>query len=422
VSEPRRSGNVEAWGIGSRDVTGETESIVLCEPQCWGFEHASFNAALLQTVLIAYPGAALVFMGEADHLACVREALDRASCPLHGRVRWQEVEIPLRTVGGWRRLRSESVWCRRVLSVARDPQVNALVICSITETGLLVLKGMLQTHRIPVPVLVTIHGILASVEGSGPRRPWNWATHLRQVLRLPHPRQLTYLALSDSIRVAVSEAMPGVVSHFRAVDPPYFMPSVANAFMPGAMIRFGHFGVARDHEKNFGLFAQLAEEVGRCFDPPLGEFWAVGFLDPSAGNVTAREASVKGLSRAPLSAEEYAWRAQSIAYAVGLANPLHYRLVVNASFLDALCYLKPGIYLRNPYIEYYFNRLGDIGYLCDSYDQVRDVVFSVLREFPQGRYREQCANILRGRRMFEPEVIAPQLRAIVAAGRETAVG
>jgi hypothetical protein len=267
-----------------------------------------------------------------------------------------------------------------------------------------------------------LHGILASVEHPLPRRPWNWATHLRQALRLPHPRQLTYLALSGSIRAAVAEVMPRAAPHFQTIDPPYFMPGVADAWKPGGAIRFGHFGVARNYEKNFGLFTRLAEEVQRDCDRPIAEFLAVGFHESSGGDATTPSAWVKGLSRAPLSAEEYTRRAQSVTYAVGLADPSHYRLVASASFLDALCYLKPGIYLRNPYIEYYFDRMGDVGYLCDSYDQFRDVVLSVLREFPEERYRKQRANILCGRRMFEPEVIAPQLRSIVRDSRRALEG
>jgi hypothetical protein len=215
--------------------------------------------------------------------------------------------------------------------------------------------------------------------------------------------------------------MPEAASRFMAFDLPYFVHPEVDVRRSEAVIRFGHFGVARNHEKNFGLFARLAEEVQRQLDRPLVEFLAVGFAEPSASRMTSPGTSVMGLSQTPLSSEEYARRAQSITYAVGLADPSHYRLVGSTSFLDALCYLKPGIYLRNPYIEHYFDRLGDIGYLCNSFDQVRDVVFSILREFPEDRYRQQSANILRGRRIFEPEAVAPRLRAIVTE-RQTGQG
>src|SRR5262249_18984420 len=107
----------------------QTESVILCEPQCWGFEHSTFNAALLQTAFIAYPDAELVFMGEAEHLAAAREVLARAGCPAHERIRWQEIRIPPRTLTGWRRLRSEVAWCRQVLKAVRSVQVKVLLIC-----------------------------------------------------------------------------------------------------------------------------------------------------------------------------------------------------------------------------------------------------------------------------------------------------
>jgi hypothetical protein len=75
--------------------------------------------------------------------------------------------------------------------------------------------------------------------------------------------------------------------------------------------------------------------------------------------------------------------------------------------------VKPGIYLRTPYVEHYFNRLGDIGYLCDSYEEMRDLVLSLAHEFPAERYQQQCANILAGRRLFEPATLAPKLRNIL---------
>ena len=64
-----------------------------------------------------------------------------------------------------------------------------------------------------------------------------------------------------------------------------------------------------------------------------------------------------------------------------------------------------------------FERMGDIGYLCDSYEEMRNIVLSILREFPLARYQQQCENIRRGRRIFEPQALAPRLRAIVAAGK-----
>jgi hypothetical protein len=122
---------------------------------------------------------------------------------------------------------------------------------------------------------------------------------------------------------------------------------------------------------------------------------------------------VRGMDSSRLSLAEYDQRADAIDYAVWTANPNSYRLAASASFLDALSYIKPGLYLRSDFVEYYFNQLGDIGYLCSTHEEMEATARSIVSSFPDERYRQQCANILRGRSVFEPARVAMQLRHIV---------
>lgn len=395
---------------------GSKESIILCEPQCWGFEHAAFDAALIQTAAMACTQERLVFMGEREHVGRVREILSRESCPDSERVEWREISIPPRNMGGWRRLPSERGWCRRVLKVASARPVKALIFCSLPKTAIAMLKVELFTTHLKVPILVVLHGLLSQIGQPQSVGPWRWATHLRQVLTLLHPRQLTYLVLGGSIRECVAAVLPKAARHFQALDHPYFMSGASTPLDVGTSVRFGYFGVGRAAEKGFDRFARLAEEVQGSHQG--AEFVMVGFLYANAGVGIDKCAAIRGLSSAPLSAQEYDARARSVTYAVSLADPVHYRLVASASFLDGLRYLKPGIYVRNPFLEHYFDLMGDIGYLCDSYNEVRDVVFSILQSFPEDRYRRQCDNIVRGRGLFEPQNLAARLRVIIAEAEE----
>ena len=126
---------------------------------------------------------------------------------------------------------------------------------------------------------------------------------------------------------------------------------------------------------------------------------------------------VTGVSSTPLSLEEYSRRARSITYAVWTGDPGAYRLSASSAFLDAVAWAKPGIYLRSPYIEAYFRRMGDIGYLCDDVEAMDGVIASILDAFPHERHERQRQAILRGRRLFEPGTLAPRLRAIAEASR-----
>jgi len=42
--------------------------IIICEPQCIGFEHAEFNAALLSVIKHAFPDEEIMFVAEKEHI------------------------------------------------------------------------------------------------------------------------------------------------------------------------------------------------------------------------------------------------------------------------------------------------------------------------------------------------------------------
>jgi hypothetical protein len=123
----------------------------------------------------------------------------------------------------------------------------------------------------------------------------------------------------------------------------------------------------------------------------------------------------------PLTRAAFESSIRQLAYVVWTTPPERLRLAPSATFVDALAFLKPGIYLRNDYLEHHFRRMGDIGYLCDSREEMVETIRAIISSFPLDRYRRQVENIRRGRAIFEPEALAPRLRAILdgCARRET---
>jgi hypothetical protein len=160
--------------------------------------------------------------------------------------------------------------------------------------------------------------------------------------------------------------------------------------------------------KGFKNFANLSMDVRK--QNLDADFTLVGFVnDPSVPDEYAE--FIRGFTRQPLSPEEYRARAQGLTYVVLPLNPLHYRLVASSSFLDTLTFVKPTICLRSPYVEHYFQQLGDVGYLCDSYEEMVNTIMGILLEFPFERYDQQCRNILKARQIFTPEAVAVQVKS-----------
>ena len=55
-----------------------------------------------------------------------------------------------------------------------------------------------------------------------------------------------------------------------------------------------------------------------------------------------------------------------------------YDLCPSGTFFDALKYQKPIISLHNPFFDFYFEKLGNIGYLCDSVEEMSDIINEIV--------------------------------------------
>jgi len=234
----------------------------------------------------------------------------------------------------------------------------------------------------------------------------------KRVLALPHPRNLRLIVLGDSILSNVKKMLPRHISQWQSLDLGYLWPSQGSEALCHPLpidspVCFGFLGIS---SKGFDVFCQLAQDIAPR--PGNAAFIMVGFYNgPAQKKPICRY--VPQIPDKPLSRKEFEDRLNRLSYVVWTAEPDHYRLSASATFLDALAFLKPGIYQRNDYIEYYFDRMGDIGYLCDSYEEMVAVIKAIILEFPIIRYQRQIENIRKGRIMFEPGTLAPRLRAIV---------
>lgn len=386
--------------------------IIMVEPQCWGFEHASFNAAFLDMGLLAYPEAQIVFMGEKEHLIRVRGILERYDGQESQRVEWYIISIPKRNATGWLRFLRERGEVESIISYAKKHQAQLLFFTSITNTGILALKLRLYSWQLSFPLMAVMHGMLSRIVGRLPHKPWNWVFDLRVVLRLPQPKSLQYLVLADSIHHALAQAQPTLVTLFKSIDLPNFeyddLPKKQNKDTQPRKLSFGFLG-AGNVTKGVSSFARMAQECRRL-DKQV-EFLLVGYLSTWRDN--ADYSYITGVAEQPLSIEEYKRRALSLTYVINTSNPEYYRWGVPTAFLEALFFGKPGIYLRNSYVEYCFGIMGDIGYLCDSYEEMVDTVKNIITEFPSVRYKRQVENIRKGRTIFLPKTLAQRLREIV---------
>ena len=87
-------------------------------------------------------------------------------------------------------------------------------------------------------------------------------------------------------------------------------------------------------------------------------------------------------------------------------NNSYYDLCPSGTFFDAIKYGKPIISLRNPFFEYYFEKLGDIGYLCNSLIEMNAIINQIIYNRDEIHYCAQVETLIRARRILSIKSIS----------------
>jgi len=380
--------------------------ILACEPVCLGFEHSGVNAAMLAVFADAFPDDEIVFYADESHVAFVAaEPLLRS----RNRIKFGGLTVPPRKATGTERFAFEFKIVQNMFEIAeRSGAATVLYTCISDET----LRAMkMQIGKFPgVTCVVVLHGILASLL----RRRFFFPPKNRHTFRTwflrDNSRQFTYIVLGESIRRELLARFPAVEQYIASIDLPYDYAEEAEhvPFRDGT-VRFGALGVLRK-AKGSHLFLQLAREVTSMATTYRPRFVCVGPVVDKKLRKHLGEAVVVPSPDTPLTNEEFASHVRQLDYAVFLHGAKAYTMTASGVMFDAFSHLKPILALKSPFITGYFEKMGNIGYLCDNFAEMKRLVLRLLDHPPVAEYAEQRQALLRGRELLRIPVLAAALR------------
>jgi len=380
--------------------------ILACEPVCLGFEHSGVNAAMLAVFADAFPDEEVVFYADESHIAFVAaEPLLRS----RNRIRFAGLAVSPRKAKGAERFACEFKTVQGMFETAGRSGAATVLFTCISDETLRAIK--MQAGTFPgVDCVVVLHGILASLLHRRFFFPPKYRNTFRTWFLRGNSRQLTYIVLGDAIRKELLARFSDVEPYIASIDLPYDYADDAGyiPFRDGA-VRFGALGVLRK-AKGSHLFLRLAREVLSEATTYHPRFICVGpVVDKKLRKHIGEAVSVPSPDT-PLSKEEYSSHAGQLDYAVFLHGAEAYTLTASGVMFDAFSHLKPVIALRSPFITGYFEKMGNIGYLCDRFVEMKMLVLRLLEHPPVAEYEEQRQAILRGRELLRIPVLAAALR------------
>jgi hypothetical protein len=364
--------------------------IAVVEPQMEELFHAPFNAALLHSIALAYPDAPISFRGFPGHIRTVRDILQLNAPELLPRIEWRTVPFNpgISLLSRWWRSRRA---IREILAPG-----ERVVFCSISRMQLLQLKRAMRPKDV---VRAILHGDLHRIEQPPADKFPVSLFALQRVLLLPHPPGLRYILLSRSIWENV---------------PPQFQQAMGNAGVIDHPYHFFPIGPAVSEPLVFGIFgnsgeAPILEAVARRVKAvnPNVRFRLVGFVDSSA--IDRLSPFVEDVTAEPLPRQTFIERANSITHTLWISPPDEFRLRASGTFLDALAYAKPLVYLANPYIDPYYALEPGIGIRCESVDDMVEAILNLAEHHNRESYATARAAMERFRLRFTPQEQAKTL-------------
>jgi hypothetical protein len=384
--------------------------ILICEPQCVGFEHAEVNASLIEAVCTAYPQEAICFAAEQEHYRLVMEQLTGET---RSRLTPLPLKVPLRWSRDFVRMLPEYFMIQRVFAYALENKLAKVLFCSITSPGLIAIKMRRNKYR-SISSFVVLHAIL----GTAVYFPKRWYFILplifwfRPVFLLANSNKVRYVVYGEYIKEQVKARFPQMITHLRSMNLPYdFSEVMIPTKRDKRFLRFGSFGVG-SAAKGAPQFFLLADEVKNIKTQRTAGFSFVGHL-VERGMAGLRSVNVDLPSAdEPLNRRDFERYARDCDYAVFLYRQDAYRFYTSAALYDAFSYGKPIIALRSPMFEYYFARLGDIGHLYADYDELKAGIIELLNNWQPERYYRQCENISKDRAKIGRESIVKDFKAI----------
>lgn len=370
----------ESWNI-----LGCLCNMVFIEPQCIGFAHAEINAAYILLYSKAFPDDKIIFFGEVEHIKRVEEELSVYAI----NISYIPIEVPMNSQSYLQRLFIEFINIRSVFLKAKQSQSNVFLL-SITSATLLAAK--IFGYGLKQNIYIVVHGILETIlkKPDGFLRRVFW---FKRYFVSKNLSNIKYILNGRFIEINVLALFPSLRSYIYSLELPYFFDNPINEVDGEPVVKtvFASAGVA-SISKGSHYFFNLAQDVLKKNKIQNVEFCYVGhFVDPGM-NQFNNDCVVLPSKDLPLEKVAYQKHVMNADFLVFFYSEDSYKFGASGVFFDAVKFEKPIIAIKNDFFSYYFNEYGDLGWLCEDYEEILNLVIKLSKHVDADEYAKFSRN------------------------------
>lgn len=277
----------------------------------------------------------------------------------------------------------------RLIYYYKKNKADLIIIFSVLPLTHFILK-ILKKVLPDIKMLIFLHGELEYMREKDKINLIFWGKILKYAISMQNDKNTYYFVLGESIQKNLAKYLNNNTQVIN-IDHPYIFPNIPQKEMDINSIKLGCIGLA-GIRKNSHWFFKLAHEFEDYVNKKEITFEIIGMMDKTMGLYVNKFVKYQDVGEM-LTSDEYEERIENIDYAVFFYDNSHYSLCASGVFFDAIKFEKPIIAIRNDFFESYFNKLGDIGYLCNDYEELKKKVEWIVLNKPVQEYQDQVANI-----------------------------
>lgn len=381
--------------------------ILIIEPKLLNVQHIPVNCSFISIIRKQYPEEKIVFAADKDYIENAKIFFSHNNLNIDN-IDYHPIDV-IQVSSGKQEFKSIPNQFKILTKLINKLQPEKILFLYTHRPAVLFAKWFALTNK-KIPISMIFHSDLESLLDleSDFRKKILSPYNLHWGLKFCKTPQTKYIVLSEHMKPKLLSMLPNLDKNLIECHHPYiFEEAYEHKPFKDNVIRFSTFGEGYK-QKGTDLLFELAQNIDPNQTNYKPEFSLIGaILDPQLKPYIEKNTSVKVAAQDKrISREEFSTLAKDIDYALYFYRNDAYQLTASGAFLDALTYLKPIIARKNPFFEYYFNLLGDIGYLCEDYDEIEQVIKNILENPSKERYLHQRENLLKARTIFEIDSIA----------------
>ena len=363
-----------------------------------GINHIYFNSAMLNMVAGIF-GCKIIFYGEKTHLELVSSLID------YNNIEYRPIKIS--NYLGPRILLSDFNDLIKFWKTRKDRRSKEDIILILNRLPFTMLFINILNRFEKRKVINVLHGELEYLVNKNLRGLTRYYYKIfKLAYKLSTPNN-TYVFLGDSIKETVIErGIRFPRAKLITIDHPYNYNAQKNTNnLSEKEIYVSNIGTAAVR-KNSQLMIELKSKLNnRNFKIKLA---VLGTVEESL----QKEFENAGIqyNKAKASKEVYETQIATTDYSLSFfTNEMNIALA-SGSFFDCIKFAKPILALKgNPFVDYYFDKLGNIGYRFDTIDEMADFL-GELDESENKHYIDQVKNLEKAQETLSLDNIGNQLK------------